>query len=83
MVFYDEVDRDEICRRFGVAREYLRVLVHRAKSRLREGLVETGLLTRSAPRPPRRVPASRSADTRVGSAETRLDESPLRCEESQ
>jgi RNA polymerase sigma-70 factor (ECF subfamily) len=40
MVFYDEVDRDEICRRFGVAREYLRVLVHRAKGRLREGLLE-------------------------------------------
>jgi RNA polymerase sigma-70 factor (ECF subfamily) len=40
MVFYDEIDRDEICRRFGVDREYLRVLVHRAKSRFREGLLE-------------------------------------------
>jgi RNA polymerase sigma-70 factor (ECF subfamily) len=40
MVFFDEVDRDEICRRFGVAREYLRVLVHRAKGRLREELLE-------------------------------------------
>ncbi len=40
MVFYDEVDRDEICRRFGVDREYLRVLVHRAKARFREVLLE-------------------------------------------
>jgi len=30
-VFLDERDRDEICREFGVEREYLRVLLHRAK----------------------------------------------------
>lgn len=30
-VFLDERDRDEICREFGVDREYLRVLLHRAK----------------------------------------------------
>ncbi|MBS1805111.1 MAG: sigma-70 family RNA polymerase sigma factor [Acidobacteria bacterium] len=30
-VFFDERDRDEICRQFGVDREYLRVLLHRAK----------------------------------------------------
>ena len=30
-VFFDERDRDEICREFGVDREYLRVLLHRAK----------------------------------------------------
>jgi RNA polymerase sigma-70 factor (ECF subfamily) len=40
MVFYDEFDRDEICRRVGVDREYLRVLVHRAKARFREELLE-------------------------------------------
>src|SRR6202034_4330328 len=30
-VFLDERDRDEVCRDFGVEREYLRVLLHRAK----------------------------------------------------
>ena len=30
-VFLDERDRDEVCRQFGVEREYLRVLLHRAK----------------------------------------------------
>ena len=30
-VFLDERDREEICREFGVDREYLRVLLHRAK----------------------------------------------------
>jgi RNA polymerase sigma-70 factor, ECF subfamily len=30
-VFLDERDRDEVCSEFGVDREYLRVLLHRAK----------------------------------------------------
>jgi RNA polymerase sigma-70 factor (ECF subfamily) len=30
-VFLDERDRDEVCREFAVDREYLRVLLHRAK----------------------------------------------------
>jgi RNA polymerase sigma-70 factor, ECF subfamily len=30
-VFLDEKDRDEVCREFGVEREYLRVLLYRAK----------------------------------------------------
>lgn len=30
-VFLDERDRDEVCREFGIEREYLRVLLHRAK----------------------------------------------------
>ncbi len=30
-VFLDERDRDEVCREFSVEREYLRVLLHRAK----------------------------------------------------
>lgn len=40
MVFYEEADKDDICRRFCVEREYLRVLVHRAKGRFRKELVE-------------------------------------------
>jgi RNA polymerase sigma-70 factor (ECF subfamily) len=30
-IFLDERDKDEVCREFGVDREYLRVLLHRAK----------------------------------------------------
>jgi RNA polymerase sigma-70 factor (ECF subfamily) len=30
-IFFDERDRDEVCQEFGVDREYLRVLLHRAK----------------------------------------------------
>ncbi len=40
MLFYEDVDKDEICRRFGVDRDYLRVLVHRAKGRFRKSLLE-------------------------------------------
>ena len=34
-VFLEEQDKDEICRRHGVDRAYLRVLVHRARKRFR------------------------------------------------
>jgi RNA polymerase sigma-70 factor (ECF subfamily) len=37
-LFFDECDKDEICRRLNIDRNYLRVLVHRAKARFREGL---------------------------------------------
>ena len=30
-VFIEERDKDEVCRDFGVDRDYLRVLLHRAK----------------------------------------------------
>jgi RNA polymerase sigma-70 factor, ECF subfamily len=35
-VFLDERDRDEVCREFGIDREYLRVLLHRAKQDFKE-----------------------------------------------
>ncbi|MEZ5284775.1 MAG: sigma-70 family RNA polymerase sigma factor [Vicinamibacterales bacterium] len=35
-VFFEERDKDEICRELNVDRNYLRVLVHRAKARFRE-----------------------------------------------
>jgi len=38
LLFYEECDKDEICRRLGVDRDYLRVLVHRATSKLRLSL---------------------------------------------
>jgi RNA polymerase sigma-70 factor (ECF subfamily) len=39
-LFLEEQDKDKICREFGVDREYLRVLVHRAKNRARGILVK-------------------------------------------
>lgn len=39
-VFLDERDRDEICREFGVDREYLRVLLHRAKQEFKTEYVK-------------------------------------------
>ena len=35
-LFYDERDKDEICRELNIDRGYLRVLLHRAKARFRE-----------------------------------------------
>ena len=40
MVFYEDTDRADICRNFRISPEYLRVLVHRAKARLREHWLE-------------------------------------------
>jgi RNA polymerase sigma-70 factor (ECF subfamily) len=34
-LFLDEHGRDEVCARFGVGRDYLRVLLHRAKNQFR------------------------------------------------
>ena len=34
-VFIDESDKEEVCRRFGVERDYLRVLLHRAKEKFK------------------------------------------------
>jgi RNA polymerase sigma-70 factor (ECF subfamily) len=41
-VFLEDIDKDEVCRRFDVNRDYLRVLVHRAKLRFREALHKGG-----------------------------------------
>jgi RNA polymerase sigma-70 factor (ECF subfamily) len=35
-IFLEERDKDEVCREMGVDREYLRVLLHRAKGSFRE-----------------------------------------------
>jgi RNA polymerase sigma-70 factor (ECF subfamily) len=35
-IFLEEGDKDEVCRRFGVDRNYLRVRLHRAKERFKE-----------------------------------------------
>lgn len=36
LVFLEEADKDGVCRRFGVDRDYLRVLLHRARGRFKE-----------------------------------------------
>ena len=38
-VFYEERDKDSVCLEYGVTRDYLRVLLHRAKNRLRQLLL--------------------------------------------
>ena len=40
MVFYEDIDRSDICKSYRVSPEYLRVLVHRAKARFREYWLE-------------------------------------------
>jgi len=37
-VFLEEVAKDEVCQRFGVGRDYLRVLLHRAKEKFRAAM---------------------------------------------
>ena len=39
-VFLDEHDRDDVCRKFGVDREYLRVLLHRAKQGFKQEYIK-------------------------------------------
>jgi len=39
-VFLEERDRDEVCAQMGVGREYLRVLLHRAKTEFRNGFLK-------------------------------------------
>ena len=37
-IFLDELSKDEVCKRFGVGRDYLRVLLHRAKEKFRAAM---------------------------------------------
>ena len=39
-IFFEERDKDDVCREFGVDRDYLRVLLHRAKDKFRQALGE-------------------------------------------
>lgn len=41
LIFIEERDKDEVCRIFHVKRNYLRVLLHRAKNRFRKSLSRT------------------------------------------
>lgn len=51
-VFLEERDKDEVCRNFGVDREYLRVLLHRAKQAFK-----SSYLKHKGKNPPDFVPA--------------------------
>ena len=53
-VFLEERDKDEVCRNFGVDREYLRVLLHRAKQSFK-----SLYLKNVAARPPGAVPVEK------------------------
>ena len=44
-IFLDERDKDEVCREQGVRRDYLRVLLYRARKRFRQLLAETQAAT--------------------------------------
>ena len=37
-IFWLETDKEEVCQKFGVGRDYLRVLVHRAKGKFRSAM---------------------------------------------
>jgi RNA polymerase sigma-70 factor, ECF subfamily len=39
-IFFDDRDKDAVCRHLSVDREYLRVLLHRAKQRFRAGYLK-------------------------------------------
>jgi RNA polymerase sigma-70 factor (ECF subfamily) len=39
-VFLEEREKDEVCREIGVTRDYIRVLLHRAKQSFREAYME-------------------------------------------
>src|SRR4029077_171225 len=41
-LFFEERDKDDICRELKIDRGYLRVLLHRAKARFRERLAAQG-----------------------------------------
>jgi RNA polymerase sigma-70 factor, ECF subfamily len=56
-VFLEERDKDEVCREFGVDREYLRVLLHRAKQAFK-----TSYLKRMGENSPEFAPAKNRFD---------------------
>jgi RNA polymerase sigma-70 factor (ECF subfamily) len=42
-IFFQEMEKDEVCTQLGVSRDYLRVLLHRAIEHLREVLEDKDL----------------------------------------
>jgi len=48
-VFFEQRDKDEVCAELGVSREYLRVLLHRAKQQFMAEYSQLGALPRHKP----------------------------------
>jgi RNA polymerase sigma-70 factor (ECF subfamily) len=48
LIFLEEREKDEVCRICQVDRNYLRVLLHRAKNRFREGVPKAPVVSRTA-----------------------------------
>ncbi len=66
-VFLDERDKDEVCAQLGVDRDYLRVLLHRAKTAFRELYArQTRYTPSTAAGPPRETPIKLPRRDRVG-----------------
>jgi RNA polymerase sigma-70 factor (ECF subfamily) len=56
-IFLEDRHKDEVCAQWGVGRDYLRVLLHRAKSQFRACLAQAPAGARSAERD---APAARA-----------------------
>ena len=69
-VLMDEQEKDEICRRYGVNRNYLRVLLHRAKKEFRNRARKS--LPPAARRLPARVPRREKSQCATPAAITAL-----------
>jgi RNA polymerase sigma-70 factor, ECF subfamily len=49
LVFFEEADRNDVCKRLGVESDYLRVLLHRAKARFEQAYLRKGFVRRLGP----------------------------------
>lgn len=78
-VFFDECNKDEVCRELGVDRQYLRVLLHRAVRQFKQLYLtelratnrshftkQSSLVSSRAPLPYNRSPGSQFTDAEVG-----------------
>jgi len=48
-VFFEQRDKDDVCAELGVSREYLRVLLHRAKQQFMAEYSQIGAMPRNKP----------------------------------
>jgi len=54
-VFFEQRDKDEVCRELGVSRDYLRVLLHRAKQQFMAEYTHVNAPARKVAQPSRRL----------------------------
>src|SRR5262249_3268958 len=48
-VFFEQRDKDDVCRELGVSRDYLRVLLHRAKQQFMAEYMQLGVPAKGKP----------------------------------